>query len=67
VVRHKRLRDILGTLDSAEPAFRADSIDEYRELTMLAGAWERGSLKAGAIDGGSGRVDDPERKESTLR
>jgi hypothetical protein len=68
VVRHTRLRDIFSTFECAEPAYRADGIDEYRELAMLAGAWEHGSLKPpGGAEGGSGRVDDPEGKESALR
>jgi hypothetical protein len=67
VVRHRLLRDIFSAFESAEPAYRADTIDEYRELAMLAHAWERGSLKPGVAEGAPGRVDDAEGKESALR
>lgn len=46
---------------------RADTIDEYRELAILAHAWERGSLEPGVAEGGLGRVDEAEEKESALR
>ena len=41
-MRNRLLRDIFSALESAGPVSRADSVDEYRELAMLAGAWERG-------------------------
>lgn len=47
--------------ESAEPAHRTDAIDEYRELEMLAHAWERGSLAPGAAEGAPGGVDDAEK------
>ena len=52
---------------SAEPARRAETIDEYRELDMLAHAWECGSLGPGAAAGATGRVDNAEDKESAQR
>lgn len=40
--------------------YRAETIDEYRELDMLAHAWERGSLEPGTPEGAPGRVEDAE-------
>ena len=47
--------------------YRAETIDEYRELDMLAHAWECGSLGPGAAEGATGRVDNAEDKESAQR
>lgn len=47
---------------SAELARRAETIDEYRELDMLAHAWERASLEPG-MTGEPGPADDPADKE----
>ena len=47
MARHGILHEIFSAYESAEAAYRADGIDEYRELAMLAHAWERGSLKPG--------------------
>lgn len=44
VVRDRLLRDIFGASQGAGQAGRADAFDEYRDLAMLADAWERGSL-----------------------
>jgi hypothetical protein len=57
-MRLKPLSDIFSALESAEPAYRADGIDEYRELAMLAHAWEHGSLRSGAVDGVPGGIED---------
>lgn len=65
MARYRLLRDFFSVLDSAEPASRLDTIDEYRELAMLAYAWERRSLKQ-VGEGASGRVDDAKVKESAL-
>ena len=68
MVRHRLLRDVFSAFESAEPVYRADAIDEYRELAMLAHAWERGTLQRGVAEGAPpGRVDDTEGKESMLR
>jgi len=40
VVRHRLLREIFSTSESAEPAY-SGPIDEYRALAVLASAWER--------------------------
>ena len=65
MVRQRPLPDIFSAFDSAEPAYRAEPIDEYRELEMLAHAWERGSLEQGAPEGAPGRAEDAEGNEST--
>lgn len=67
MVSDRLLRDIFGAVESAEPAYRADPIDEYRDLAMLAHAWERGSLELEVAAQAPGRVDEPEGKESPLR
>lgn len=60
LARHRLWGDFLGAFDSAEPAGRGDTIDEYRELAMLAHAWERRSLEPEAVEGAPGRVADAE-------
>ena len=50
MVKDRLFRDIVSAFESAEPAYRAGTIDEYRELAMLARAWERGSLEPGVAD-----------------
>jgi hypothetical protein len=67
VVRHRLLPEIFSALESAEPAYRADPIDEYRDLAMLAHAWEHGSLEPEVAEEAPGRVDDAEGKEPALR
>ena len=42
--RPSLLHDIFSAYESAEPTHRADSIDEYRELAILALVWERSSI-----------------------
>lgn len=64
MVRPRLLRDTCNVSESAELASCADPIDEYRELEMLAHAWEHGSLDPGVAEGTDGRVDDAEQKES---
>ncbi|MHB8813200.1 MAG: hypothetical protein ACYDAE_08020 [Steroidobacteraceae bacterium] len=44
-MRNRPLRDAFDTLDIAEPAYRAEAIDEYRDLVMLAHAWEHRPLE----------------------
>lgn len=66
-MKNRLLRDIFSALEGAEPVSRADTVDEYRELAMLAGAWERGSLEPGSAEGAPGRVDDTEGQEPALR
>jgi hypothetical protein len=50
-----------------EPAYRADPIDEYRDLVMLADAWEHGRVGTVAAEEAPSRVDDAEGKEPALR
>jgi hypothetical protein len=45
VVIDRPFRDVFSAFENAEPARRAEAIDEYRELEMLAHAWEHGSLE----------------------
>jgi hypothetical protein len=66
-VRRRQLRDIFSALESAEPAYRADPIDEYRDLAMLAHAWERGSLEPEVAEEAHGRVDDAEGEDPAPR
>jgi hypothetical protein len=40
--------------------YRAETIDEYRELDMLAHAWERGSLEPGVLPSAPARAEDAE-------
>lgn len=58
MVTHWLARDVCGGFESADPKLRADPVDEYRELAMLAGAWEHGALKPAGAGGASGRADD---------
>jgi hypothetical protein len=51
------LRDLLSAIELAAPVCRADTIDEYRELVILAQAWERGSLAAGLAMDALGRAE----------
>lgn len=67
MVTYRPLHEIVSARDRAEPAWRAESIDEYRELDMLAHAWERGSLKPGAAESAPGRPDTGEDKDSAQR
>jgi hypothetical protein len=62
VVRNRPLRDIFSTLDIAEPAYRAEPIDEYRDLVMLAHAWEHRSLEPAGAEETPDRGDDVEGK-----
>lgn len=53
MARHPLFRDIFTALEGSGPACPADPIDEYRDLAMLARAWERiGSGDATAEDAG---------------
>jgi hypothetical protein len=59
VVGNRRLRDIFRVLENAGPAYRAEAVDEYRELAMLARAWEHSASKPGTEEAASpGAVDD---------
>ena len=63
MARHTRLRDIFTAFEATGPAYPAEPVDEYRDLAMLAHAWERigsgevtvddvtGSLQVGAAVG----------------
>ncbi|HEX5460922.1 MAG TPA: hypothetical protein VFX20_13215 [Steroidobacteraceae bacterium] len=64
---NRRLRDIFSAPESAEPGYRAEAIDEYRELALLANAWERQALERGVEEGAPGRIDDAEGKEPAVR
>lgn len=44
MVRNRYPGDVFGADESAEAAYGTDPIDEYRELALLARAWERGTL-----------------------
>lgn len=66
VVRNKPIPGIFSTSESAEPAYRADPIDEYRDLVMLAHAWERGSLELIGAEEAPGRGDGAEGEDSVL-
>lgn len=67
MLRLSFLRDIFSAFERAGPAYRAETIDEYRELAILAHAWERGSLEPGVAEGVPGRVGDAEGKEPAVR
>lgn len=67
VVGNRGLGDIFSPPESTAPAYRAEAMDEYRELALLAKAWERQALKQGLGEGTSGRVEDPEGNESAVR
>lgn len=62
VVRKRPLPDIFGAFEIAEPASRAEPIDEYRDLVMLAHAWEHGSLEPEGAEEAPDRGDDAEEK-----
>jgi hypothetical protein len=49
MARHTLLPDIFTALEGSEPACAADPIDEYRDLAMLARAWER--IGSGGVTG----------------
>lgn len=49
MVRHRPLPGIFSAHEGVEPAYRAEPIDEYRDLAMLADAWEHGSLGPGLV------------------
>lgn len=61
MVSRRLLGDVYGGLERAAPAHPAEAMDEYRELEMLAHAWERGSLGPGAPAGAPGRVEEGKR------
>lgn len=44
MLRNRFPGDVLGADESAEAPYGTDQIDEYRELALLARAWERGTL-----------------------
>lgn len=67
MVRHSHLRDTFSAFESTGPAHRADPIDEYRDLAMLANAFERVLLRREIAEEAEGRVDDAEGKESAPR
>lgn len=50
MARHPLLPDIFTGFEGGEPACRTDPIDEYRDLAMLASAWERIGSAAVAVD-----------------
>lgn len=57
MARRTLLPDILTAFEGTEPARRCDPIDEYRDLAMLARAWERigsGDLTVGDAGGNAG-------------
>ena len=41
MARRTLFRDIFTALEGSGPAYPTDPIDEYRDLAMLARAWER--------------------------
>ena len=67
VVRRMPLRDTFSTVEGAQPACRAEPIDEYRDLAMLARAWESGSLELNGVEEALSRADEAKGKESALR
>jgi hypothetical protein len=67
VVKNRPPGDVFRAFESTEPADGAGPIDEYRELTLLAGAWEAGALKPRAAKRAPGRADDAEGKEPARR
>lgn len=56
--RYRLLPDTFSASDGADPAYDAETVDEYRELSMLANAWERASLDPGRDEEGASRADD---------
>jgi hypothetical protein len=67
MVRHRVTRQIFSVTETEELPDRADSIDEYRELAMLANAWERRSLEPAGAEGASPKGEDREVKELARR
>jgi len=67
VVKQRHLGDFFSTCGRDEPAYGAEPIDEYRDLAMLARAWESGLLEANVAEEALARADDAEGKESALR
>jgi len=54
MARHTLLPEIFAPFEGIEPECRAEPIDEYRDLAMLARAWERigsGDLTVGDVAG----------------
>jgi len=52
VVRHRLQSDMFSASESAEREYRAETIDEYRELAMLAAhAWVGGAPEPGVSEG----------------
>ena len=64
MARQRLLRDTFSALETAEPEYRAEAIDEYRELEMLAHAWEHGSVESGVSATAAGRPEEGEEKAS---
>jgi hypothetical protein len=55
MARPTRLRDIFTAFETTGPAYPAEPLDEYRDLAMLAHAWERmgsGDLTVDDVAGG---------------
>lgn len=67
MLRDRLLPDVFRAFESAEQAYGADPIDEYRDLAMLAHAWERGSLETEVAEEAPGRVADAEGNEPAVR
>lgn len=67
MVTSRLLRDFLDALHSPAAMHRADPIDEYRELAMLARVWERSALEARLPAAALSRAEEAERKAPALR
>jgi len=67
VVGNRGLREVFNAPESTAPAYRAEGLDEYRELALLANAWERQARKQGPGEGPSGRAEDAEGEEPAVR
>lgn len=67
MVRQRLLDDIFGDFENVERVYRADTLDEYSELMMLAQAWERNSIKPGLAEGTAECVADADGRESARR
>ena len=67
MLRDRLLPDVFRAFESAEPAYGADPIDEYRDLAMLAHAWERGTLEMEVTEEAPGRIVDAEGNEPAVR
>ena len=50
----------------AEPASCADVIDEYRELVMLAHAWEHGSIALRGAEEAPGRAAESATESAAI-